>query len=153
MYFDAEFEYEQVSPTDIQPQKQLIRRFKHNQIRLLRRVYKARKWPYYEPSQVLLAGGGFSFVTPPVIEEHGGKLIIAEGHTRIYESISQRDASISVLVARNVNVPLPSDPANWDSVVTTDADVDSGASPERLQFTRRIESAAHPTTDWLPEVR
>ncbi len=45
IYREGEFEYRTVSPEEIYPQKQLIRRFKRNQVRLLRSMYSGQSCP------------------------------------------------------------------------------------------------------------
>ncbi len=47
IYREGEFEDRTVSPEEIYPQKQLIRRFKRNQVRLLRSMYSGQSCPLY----------------------------------------------------------------------------------------------------------
>ena len=147
-YRNAAFDYREVSPEEVFPQKQQIRRFKHNQVRLLRSLYDRERHVHYEALQVVLRGGGFSFITPPVLEQHNGRLIIAEGHTRLFCSRDHGDKGVMALVARNVASPLPSEASEWASVAVIDGDVDGGENPEKLLYARKIESCTHLNSDW-----
>jgi hypothetical protein len=46
-------------------------------------------------------------VTPPILEDVGGKLVVIEGLTRCYQCLRTKHKHVTAVVVRNVNVPLP----------------------------------------------
>ena len=150
IYREGEFEYRRFHPKKFIRRSNLFdasnaTRFDCCGVCILARVVR-----YNEPLVVRLRRGAFSLITPPVVEEHNGKLIVAEGHTRQFESLNSKESEILrdcwPAISRS---PLPSDAGEWKEVAVTDEDVDSGAPPDRLEFARRIESLTHPTSDWI----
>jgi hypothetical protein len=73
---------ERISVRKLAATSRLIREYKYNQIRYLIDTYRRLGIELFEPAAVQLPHGMKSIVTPPVVEELGGDLILIEGSTR-----------------------------------------------------------------------
>lgn len=141
---------ESVSVSDTLPQSDnLVREFKMKQISTLNKIYIQNKFALYEPISVLLKNGETHFIIPPVVEVHENKLLVAEGHTRLYIHRKSREKIICIKV-EGISLPLPSAPTNWKNIklapdslfklITTNED--------DVQRTRKIERYTH-KADWF----
>lgn len=76
-------------------------------------MYLQNGWALFRPAGITLANGKTSLLNPPVVEEHRGKLYVAEGHHHLYTL--QRDGvkSTRVAVAQGIKVDLPMSPTSW----------------------------------------
>lgn len=139
-----------VAVTDTFPQADnLVREFKIKQIALLNKIYFKFNFDMYEATNVVLANGKKHLIVPPVLEEQNGKLLVAEGHTRLFMN---KDSSKKIKCVKIVGMTmgLPSEPTKWDKIQIAPDSVFklSTVKEEDLQRTRKIEKYLH-RADWF----
>lgn len=88
-----------------------VKSYKYNQIQRLFDIYEARQIELFESVQVRYSGPTLDVVmpiTPPVAEEHGGKLYLFEGNSRLTYLIKEQNAKrVKLVVARGVEAGFP----------------------------------------------
>lgn len=115
---------EQYSPSEVKfsmaeiPVKDLVfltkyvKSYKYNQISRLFDIYDSNALELFGAVQIEYKGSDSAItmpITPPVVEEIGGKYYIIEGNSRLTYMIRERKlSSVKVIVAKNVAAPLPS---------------------------------------------
>ena len=72
--------------------------------------------PLFDPATVEFANGGRSLITPPVVEERGGRYVFIEGNTRALHAICRGESKIRALVVRGVTTDLPATSVDFDQV-------------------------------------
>lgn len=138
-YRDAEVSFEDISIKDVRPISMVIEVYKLQQVRRLISYFKRHQWSLFEPAAIKLKNGNESMIVPPVIEEHDGELVIAEGHTRLYAMRENGARSVKALIVRGVDTEPAAKPRSWRSVrVRTDK-----RFIDNPDFARRIETAMH----------
>ena len=73
--------------------------------------------PLFEPAAVEFANGARSLITPPVVEERGGRFVFIEGNTRALHSFCRNQNTIRCLVVRGVTTALPAAAVPFDQVL------------------------------------
>lgn len=138
-YGSATIRFEDVEVQEVYPVTDHVLRFKISQIKHLFRIYKEKGWELFHPCAVTLQNGKKSIIIPPVIEEHGGRLYIAEGHSRFYVLRELGIKRVKAIVVRGVTQQLPRNPTKWRSVRVVDQQYEYGV----LEFARHIETTVH----------
>jgi predicted acylesterase/phospholipase RssA len=136
---------EQVKLSDLVATSRFTREFKYNQIRHLADSYRRQGLDLFEPIAVKLARGLKSVVTPPVVEEAGGKYILIEGSTRATFCRDEGISSFMCVVVRGVSAPLPSRTYELNRVRITARDLPPSERYEGFEYAhfRHIERAMH----------
>ena len=126
-----------------------VREYKYKQIYHLVKQYSRFSIPLFAAAIVRLQGGKQSILTPPVVEEFGGKFILIEGSTRatycrnlgIYKSLR-------CVVVRGVRDPLPSEPFPFHQVRVVGRTLETSKRYESFVYDnfRPIENRVHPLT-------
>lgn len=127
-----------------------VKSYKYNQIRRLFSLFDEHQFSSFECLQLLCNNGArdiFLPITPPVAEEHGGKLYLLEGNNRLIHLLRERrESRVSLIVVRGVTAPLPShDRISIKQMLVTDEERTGSrryGGFSRAQF-REIELAAH----------
>ena len=96
-----------------------VRAFRYKQIQSLLAHYRAQGLELFAPAQVPLYGGGFSFVTPPVVEETNSRIVALEGNTRLLFCLNNGISKIKAVVVRGVKAELPGKPVPLKQVRIT----------------------------------
>jgi hypothetical protein len=139
-YRDARVTIEEVSLNDTFPSSRFIARYKLIQVAKLVEVFEQERWPLFRPCGIALANAKTSLVIPPVLEEHDGKLYVAEGHTRLYFLRTRlQHSKVVAAVVRGVTKPLPLEPTHWRNVT----EVDLKDEHRNAELARYIESSTH----------
>jgi hypothetical protein len=88
-----------------------VKSYKYGQVWRLFELYESHGIGLFEPAQIhygLPAGEVSMPLTPPVAEEHGGRLFLIEGNSRLAHMIKERRAErVRIIVVRNVSRRLP----------------------------------------------
>jgi predicted acylesterase/phospholipase RssA len=123
-----------------------VREYKYQQIRHLIKLYQDTATPIFSPAAVALATGESSIVTPPVVEESGGKFILVEGSTRATFCRDEGVPKFKCIVVRGVKDPLPSTPIPFNQVRVVGRTLDASHRYEHFNYAhfRSIERAVHP---------
>ena len=87
-----------------------VRAFRYKQIESLVSHYQEQGLELFAPAQIPLYGGGFSFVTPPVVEESNSQYVALEGNTRFLFCFNNNIAKVKAVVVRGVKAALPGKP-------------------------------------------
>lgn len=138
-YGSASIKFEDVLVDDVYPVSNYVVKFKLVQILELMRIYKEKGWELFHPCAIKLKNGNESIVIPPVIEEHDGKLYIAEGHSRFYILRQKGMKTVKAIVVRGVVKDLPLKPTTWKKVEV----VDEKHEHRTLELARHIETTVH----------
>jgi hypothetical protein len=139
-YREARITIEDIDVKDTFPSSKFIAKYKLVQIQELFDVFQRNRWQPFRPCGFTLANGKISLVIPPVLEEHNGKLYVAEGHTRIYFLLKRvRGQRLTAAIVRGVDQPLPLTPTRWNSVT----EVDEKQEPRIADLARFIETSTH----------
>jgi len=96
-----------------------VRAFRYKQIATLIEHYNDEELELFAPAKVTLSGGAESLVTPPVVEETGGKFVALEGNTRFLHCYNAGITQIKAVVVRGVKVELPGKPVPLHQVRIT----------------------------------
>jgi predicted acylesterase/phospholipase RssA len=96
-----------------------VRAFRYKQIQSFVAHYKEQGLELFTPAQVPLHGGGFSLVTPPVVEETNSKFVALEGNTRFLYCFNNGISKIKAVVVRGVKAELPGKPVPLKQVRIT----------------------------------
>ncbi len=123
-----------------------VRAFRYKQIQSFVSHYQEQGLELFTPAQVPLHGGGFSLVTPPVVEETNSKFVALEGNTRFLYCFNNDISKIKAVVVRGVKTELPGKPIPLKQVKITTTKHSPG---ERMvgynhKFFRDIERAVRP---------
>ncbi len=95
--------------SDILVMQKRIKEFKALQIRSFMSDLTDNGCNFFKPMQVQLAGTNSSIVTPPVLEETSGALVVIEGNTRLHHCFTNGVDEVEAVVIEGVTDPLPSD--------------------------------------------
>jgi hypothetical protein len=122
------------------------REYKYNQIRYLIDMYRRLGFELFEPVAVQFANGLKSIVTPPVVEEAGGRFILIEGSTRATFCRDEGIPSFKCIVVRGVSDPVPSSTFDFSKVRITGRRLPVISRYEGFEYSqfRHIERAMHP---------
>lgn len=140
----------EVAVSETYPQSDnLVREFKIRQISILNKIYSKFDFELYEPTNVILSNGKTHLIVPPVLEEQKGKLLVAEGHTRLFMN-KESKKKIKCIKVVGMTIALPSEPTNWNKIQIAPDSVFklSTVKEEDLQKTRKIEKYLH-RADWF----
>jgi predicted acylesterase/phospholipase RssA len=123
-----------------------VREYKYRQIGHLILLYRQLNIPLFETAAVGLRAGESSIVTPPVVEESGGKFILVEGSTRATFCRDGGLSQIKCVVVRGVTDPLPSTPIPFKQVRVVGRTLAATQRYEHFNYEhfRSIERAVHP---------
>jgi hypothetical protein len=137
---------ERISTKKLVATSRLIREYKYHQIRHLIDMYRRLGIELFEPAAVLLRHGLKSIVTPPVVEELGGDLILIEGSTRAIFCRDEGIESFKCLVVRGASARPPSRTYRFDWVRITGRALPVSDRYEGFDYAnfRHIERAMHP---------
>ena len=114
---DVQFSVETIALSDVSLIAASLRAYKYIQMRNMIDLMQEQGINLFEPAKLEDRDGGFSLITPPVVEQHGDKLIAIEGNTRLYWANRQGLQHVTCIVVRNVRNPLPGYPVPLDRVV------------------------------------
>ncbi|MGY3479378.1 patatin-like phospholipase family protein [Bradyrhizobium ottawaense] len=122
-----------------------VREYKYRQIAHLIRLYRQSNLPLFDTAMVRL-GMASSIVTPPVVEEAGGRFILVEGSTRATFCRDEGASQIKCVVVRGVTDPLPSVAVEFKRVRVVGRTLEAAERYERFNYEhfRSIERAVHP---------
>jgi len=122
----------------------LIRSYKYRQIGQLASLFSANQLELFEPAMVSYAGPT-SLVTPPVLEENGGRFLVIEGNTRIFYCWRHGIYKIKAIVVSDVTAPLPAGPVPLARMQLTSSYVDPAERFRNFNYDlfRQIERAVH----------
>jgi predicted acylesterase/phospholipase RssA len=98
----------QVGP-DILVMQKRIKEFKALQMRSFMSDLADRNVNFFGLMQVQLADSHSSIVTPPVLEEHSGMLVVIEGNARLHNCFTNGIYEVEAVVISGPIDPLPSD--------------------------------------------
>jgi hypothetical protein len=108
---DVSINLEEVAVERIVFLTKYVKSYKYGQIGHLFDVYGERKLHLFEGVEVRYESDELNImmpVTPPVAEEHGGKIYLVEGNSRLTYLIKEMHMSrVTLLVVRNVSARLP----------------------------------------------
>jgi hypothetical protein len=80
---------------------------KYRQTPYLVRLYREKRIELFAPAYVDFGDGKISIVTPPVVEESGGRFVLIEGTNRAAYCRDKEIDTINCVVVRGVRDPLP----------------------------------------------
>jgi hypothetical protein len=123
-----------------------VREYKYKQIHHLINMYHRHDLRLFSPASVDLKDGKKSILTPPVVEESGGKFILIEGSTRAtYCRDFGSPGEINCVVARNVKDLLPSEiiPFQQVRIVGRTLDPEDRYKGFDYKYFRAIENSVH----------
>jgi len=143
-YDGSKIALEDVAIGTLFPVSTQVLKYKLLQVEHLLHMYQSRGWSLFRSCGIELKNGEISLLVPPVIEEHDGKLCIAEGHTRLYRLRQKGVTTVRVAVVRSVAQRLPMPPGKWSDVEVTDDKTER----RDAQFARYIETTTHKNI-WL----
>lgn len=124
----AKFDLLEVTPNETFPQSDnKLREYKLKQIELLEQIYKRNDFKLFEPTAVVLKNNIKHLILPPVLENLGERLHIAEGHTRLFSNLNKA-GKILCIVVTNLPYELKLGTTTW----------------EKIEFTNDITSKKHP---------
>jgi predicted acylesterase/phospholipase RssA len=148
-YREASIQIQSITVTDkILVMQRRIKEFKALQIRSFMSDLVGARRPFFVPTEVQLANGKSSIVTPPVLERKSGSLVIIDGNTRLHHCFTNGINEVVAIVIENVTDPLPSDGHSSLSTLR----IVSSTIPIALNYPnyeesryRHIERAVHET--------
>jgi hypothetical protein len=101
----------------------------------------------FDLMEVSLPSGGETIVTPPVLEDVGGKLVVIDGNARFFQCAASGVSSVRAVIVDNVDGMLPAkDPrplSMLKMVSSTTAMEDMYVGMEK-SLIRQIEKVVHP---------
>ncbi|MCB0370067.1 MAG: hypothetical protein KDD45_11745 [Bdellovibrionales bacterium] len=152
---DCKFSFQDINPQNTYPlSESLIREYKIKQIKLLNNLLEKYDFNLYDPLAIILRNGEHHYIVPPVLEIHDSKLIVAEGHTRLFIANNKRVKKIRCVVIEGVGVEPISPPTNWNDIETAPYGVSRDFVPNEgyLKRLRKIEKYMH-MAKWYNIVR
>ena len=154
IYKSADLSYEDVEMSKLYLMNPFIRALKYKQISLLFDVYGNSQIDKFGSAAFVFNNGKDSIIGPPLVEEHNGKLYVIEGNTRCTYAYRHGMKSLRMVVARNVNKPLPCNPddiSTVDQVNITDKKISGNERYEGFDYSlfRHIEKALRPYDTYM----
>ena len=111
---------EVVALTSLHPLCRLARSYRLVAVTQLIAVYDAAGLPLFSGVWLTSDIEPARLISPPVIEEHTGRLVIIDGLHRLFEAARTGRRSVSVVVLRGGLQRLPADTLRWEEVSLTD---------------------------------
>jgi len=151
-YSIADMTMETVAIENIVSLCRMVRGFKFDQTRVLYHLFRKAELQRFQCAAVAYPNGGKTIITPPVVEESGGKFILIQGTTRTVYAHRSGDRNIRCLVVRNPTGPIPSDlriPLRHVFVGGRTVSTKDRYEREFDDDFRRIEFATHYPTETL----
>lgn len=127
------------------PQSQnQVREFKLRQIDVFDSLFSKLGFDLYEPKAVVFKNGQKHLITPPVVEMHEGRYLVAEGHSRLFK-YSKTESEIICVVVSGINLSLLSTPTEWKNILMAPDEIVKMKTSNKtdLQRARRIETYLH----------
>ena len=106
-YKHADVEIEKIKIEDVKSLTEFVHEFKYRQIPTLVRKFEGSGVDLFGCAAVEFDNGSYSFITPPVVEELGGKFVLIEGTTRLTWLKKNGYLEATVVVVRGVVDQLP----------------------------------------------
>jgi predicted acylesterase/phospholipase RssA len=100
----------------------------------------------FVPQEIVFKDSTTSIVTPPVLETVGDRLVLIEGHTRLYYCLRNRISSIRAIIVDEAEGALPGRPKLLSemSISAKTMKVDDQVPGLDKSLWRRIEETMHP---------
>lgn len=111
---------ETVDPVRLRPLCRLARTYRLDGVRQLMAACDAAGVTLFRGVWLTAVGSPERLVPPPLIEEHGGLLVIIDGLHRLYEAMQTGRGKVTVAVLRGELQRLPADVLTWDEVSLID---------------------------------
>jgi predicted acylesterase/phospholipase RssA len=150
-YADAKFRLADINVSDeILVLQQSLKEFKLLQIRHHVSDLLKNNQDLFELIEVLLPSGKSTIVTPPVLEKVGDKLVLIDGHARLFYCLNNGIDRIRAVIVDNVKSPLPAQnprPLSTLKLVSSTTSISDLYSEMDRSLFRRIEEAAHPFSE------
>jgi predicted acylesterase/phospholipase RssA len=130
-----------------------VHEYKYRQVKHWIPEFAKRDIPLFQSASVTLHNNAKSMITPPVVEDAGGKYVLVEGSTRATYLRDHGETRIVCVVARGIQDPLPGKTLPFANVrvVGRRLDTDLRYDDFNYAYFRKIELAAHPLNSLLPE--
>lgn len=151
-YAEAKFSLRIVELSDeILVLQRSVKEFKLLQIRQHVEDMEKAGCRLFEPKKVQFADGGFSIVTPPVLEKIGDALVVIEGNTRVFYCRQTGRKNICAVVVEGVRGELPTVPRSITAMRLTSSTVtlSENSGPIDHSLFRPIEKEVHASTATL----
>ena len=107
---DVSITPELIDVAEVMVLNRYLRTHKYKQVQHLHEAYQQFELTPFETASVCIEGQEVSIMTPPIVEEHNGDLVVIEGNTRIFYCLRNDIARLQALVVRGVADPLPGVP-------------------------------------------
>jgi hypothetical protein len=104
-YQRATFEYRVVNPREIVWSTTALETFKLTRVSFLSTLLEQHALSKFS---AIWIKGTPRVIGPPILEEHDGKLVLIDGHHRMYYCIENGITQVSALIIKGVQEPLPS---------------------------------------------
>jgi hypothetical protein len=111
---------ESLDPARLRPLCRLVRTYRLDGVRRLIAACTAAQVPLFAGIWLKPADGTERLIPPPLIEEHGGQLVIIDGLHRLYEATQTGMGAVTITVLRGELERLPADVMSWDEVSLID---------------------------------
>jgi hypothetical protein len=124
-----------------------VREYKYKQMHHLIELYSKNNIPLFASASVRFQNGKHSILTPPVVEEAGGKFVLVEGSTRAtYCRDSGAYDALKCVVVRGVKDPLPSEVVQFHQVRVVGRTLRAAERYSGFAYDnfRHIENSVHP---------
>jgi predicted acylesterase/phospholipase RssA len=132
---------------DILVLQRTVKEYKFLQIRQHISDLQSHHCDLFDLRKVAFPDGTHSIVTPPVIENHNGQLILIEGNTRLFHCLARGIDKVTAIIVHNAHPTLPaSSPQKLNSLRITSSTTTLEANYSNVNKSefRRIEEAVHP---------
>lgn len=102
------FELAEVNIADFVYVTRYVRGYKYRQVNQLFDLFRINNVPFFKPAKIVFPSGKESLVTPPVVEEHGGRYHVIEGNTRLTFALRNGMTKMWCVIVHGVSDPIPS---------------------------------------------
>ena len=139
LYKSARVQFEELKIASMIPTSKYVIRFKYEQASDLIDFYQSKDWLLFRPCGIYLANDKVSYMVPPVVEQHGRKQFVVEGHSRLLALRNRGVEKAKVIVVTDVSAKLATSSTKWRTVRLSDEKVEQRDST----LARYIESSTH----------
>ena len=123
-----------------------VHEYKYRQVQHWSKLFQQNSLRLFESAAIELPQGAKSIITPPVVEDAGGKYVLIEGSTRATFLRDRGDETIVCVVARGIQDPLPCKVSEFANVRVVGRKLDTDLRYENFNYAlfRKIEVAVRP---------
>lgn len=155
IYHHANMHFEKVPLDQLLFLNSTIRSLKYKHIFRMFDIYRDNGLEPFSPAALEFKDGRLSYIGPPVVEKHNGKLYVIEGNTRCLYAYKHGQKELMMLVVEDVRAKVPvgdiNDSYSIDKVIITEREIKAKDRYKGFNYNlfRHIEESLRPYESYM----